>query len=102
MKSFYENTTTLRPYHPEKKNRTPLFNNAPLSNSAPGVGPEKNNSTQGVANTEYTVCVAWFPQKLRYKIGLRNKVIMLLCRPDFQKYPGNVPFTLLVIRKSNK
>ena len=55
MKSFHENRTTLRPDHPEKKNCTPLFNNAPLSNSAPGVGPEKNNSTPGVANREFTV-----------------------------------------------
>ena len=57
MKSFHENRTTLRPDHPEKKNSTPLFNNAPLSNSAPGVGPEKNNSTPGVANREFTVIV---------------------------------------------
>ena len=54
MKSFHENGTTFRPYHPEKKNSTPLFNNAPLSNSAPGVGPEKNNSTPGVAIREFT------------------------------------------------
>ena len=75
IESFHENRTTLRPYHPEKKNSTPLFNNAPLSNSAPGVGPEKNNSTPGVANKEYTVFGKKSPvllansMKSLYKIG---------------------------------
>ena len=42
------------------------------------------------------VSLAWFPKILRHKMGLRNKLIMLLNRPDFQQYLGNFPFTFPV------
>ena len=42
------------------------------------------------------VCLAWFPKILRHKMGLRYKVVMPLCRPKIQQYPGNFPFTFPV------
>ena len=60
---MHQNTKRFFRNFPENKSSAPLSYSAPLSNSAPGVGPEKKTSAPGVVIEKIRYVMLFFIKK---------------------------------------